>query len=142
MIKEHFLLLAGKDTWSKVGTETAVLEDGDFFKIKNAIAEADRTADKKVTVVMFHTHPRGFENFSNADMDTMTGMRLGLDRDFISIVVLPKKVLSACVLLSGKTVRINTDFHFNKIMRFFHGLYIEAAFRKHLKRLRYLTYGA
>lgn len=141
MTKEHFLLVAGERTWQKTGTETSVLEDGDFFRIRAIIAKADEESGRKVKVAMFHTHPCGFENFSQADMDTMTGLRLGLDRDFLSVVVLPVRLLSAYVWLAGGTVKIYTSFDLMDFARVLNRWFISWSFRKHIKELRRLTYG-
>lgn len=141
-MKEHFLLVAGKQTWHKTGTETSVLEDGDFFTIKSVIVQADKESGKKVKVAMFHTHPRGFENFSQADMNTMTGLRLGLDRDFLSVVVLPVSLLSAYVWLKNNKVGIYTSFDLLDFARVLNRWFISWVFRKHIKKLRRLTYGA
>lgn len=142
MTKEHFLLVAGERTWHKAGTETSVLEDGDFFKIRNVISQADRESGRRVKLAMFHTHPRGVENFSQADMDTMTGLRLGLDRDFLSVVVLPGTILSAYVWLAEKKVGIYTSFDLLDFARVLNRWFISWSFRKHIKELRRLTYGA
>lgn len=142
MMKEHFLLIAGNRTWYKTGTETSVLKDGDFFTIKSVIVRADKESGKKVKVTMFHTHPRGFENFSQADIDTMTGLRLGLDRDFLSVVVLPKTLLGAYVWLRNNKVGIYTSSDLLNFAEVLNRWFISWLFRKHIKKLRRLTYGA
>lgn len=86
-MKEVFLLKAGNTEMFQTGTETSVLKDGDFFEIKKYIALADAASGKKVPVIMLHTHPRGVEQLSQDDIDTLTGFRFGLDRDFIAGIV-------------------------------------------------------
>lgn len=86
-MKEVFLLKAGSIEMLQTGTSASVLNNGNFFEIKDHIKYADTVAREKVKVIMLHTHPVGFEHLSQADIETLTGMRFGLDRNFVAGIV-------------------------------------------------------
>lgn len=108
-MKEVFFLKAGNTEMFQTGTSASVLENGDFFEIKKHIMFADAAYGKKVPVIMLHTHPRGVERLSQDDIDTLTGLRLGLDRDFVAGIVLPFTHLLFDVKLKSKRVYIEVQ---------------------------------
>lgn len=108
-MKEVFLLKAGNAEMFQTGTSSRVLKNGDFFEIRDFISTADHQESKRVPVIMLHTHPYGFTALSQDDVDTLTGMRLGLDRDFIAGIVLPYTHILFDVKLVNKAVYIEVQ---------------------------------
>jgi len=110
-MKEVFLLKSAREVVFIDGTASSVLKNGDFFRIRDFIKEADRRYGKKAYTLMLHSHPNGFENLSQADVDTMIGLRLGLDRNFICGIVTERIVKLFRVKLWNKQVYIqNLDW--------------------------------
>ena len=85
-MKEVFLLKAGKREMWEYGDSVSVLKNGDFFKIRDFI-QAGILFEGESDVIMLHSHPVGFNQFSQADTDTLIGLRLGLGLNFIAGIV-------------------------------------------------------
>jgi hypothetical protein len=88
----------------------------DYFQTRKLILAADERAhedaksdiSRKVPLIFIHSHPPDVNGLSSDDRETMIGLRYGLDRDFIFILVTDTMALHYEVLWRNKTVVINT----------------------------------
>ena len=130
--REAGLAVAGDRLFIKSGTAVKVFDNHDFFKIAKVFQTTKKHKFSDWILVevpcLIHSHPPGCTELSRDDVETFTGLCIGLGRFVAIVVTSPKTIKSWEVCLEDGKVRIKKS---NWMQNFINKL----IFRKYWKRV-------